>query len=166
MNKWQRPIAERFWEKVSFSEGCWEWQGAVFDRGYGVFRAHGKNIRAHKYSYAMKNGQIPDGMFVCHKCDNPRCVRPEHLFLGTPADNVKDMMAKGRARFPGAKNPRRKERHHFAKLGELQVQRIRIVGNALTQKRMAAITRMSKQAISAVLRAETWKSLANRQALA
>jgi hypothetical protein len=165
MNKWIRPPADRFWEKVSTSDGCWEWLGATGDRGYGVFRYKGKNVRAHKFAYELRHGVVPAGLFVCHRCDNPKCVRVDHLFLGTPAENVKDMMEKGRAKFPGAINPKKHEAHHFTKLSELQVQRIRIVGDALTQKRLAELTHMSPQAISSVLRGECWASLGERQAL-
>ena len=162
---WSRPVQDRFWEKVDKSGACWLWRGAMYRRGYGVFRLNGKNLRAHKFSFEQQHGPIPAGMFVCHHCDTPRCVNPEHLFLGTPADNVRDMMAKGRARFTGPTQPRKHERHHFAKLSELSVQRLRIVGRALTQERLAALLGMSKQAISAVQRRECWRDLGDRQAL-
>lgn len=87
---------------------CWEWMGALTYQGYGVY---GKPKRlAHRLSWEHYNGPIPDGMFVCHKCDNPPCVNPEHLFLGTQADNMRDMDSKGRRAKPydrhGVKNPR------------------------------------------------------------
>ena len=95
-----RPMEQRFWEKVRKGTDCWEWIGAN-TRGYGVFgrfNADGKwsTILAHRLSYEMASGRIPEGVIVCHHCDNPRCVRPEHLFLGTDKDNQVDKCAEGR----------------------------------------------------------------------
>lgn len=91
-----RALEDRFWEKVVKSDGCWVWQAATF-QGYGVFgRADGQSVRAHRMSWEMHNGPIPDGLNVLHHCDNPPCVRPDHLFLGTTADNQQDMRSKHR----------------------------------------------------------------------
>lgn len=89
-------MVERFWERVQKDDGCWEWTGATSAAGYGVFGKNTKLWFAHRFSYELSNGPIPDGMFVCHQCDNPRCVRPDHLFLGSHKDNMKDMCLKGR----------------------------------------------------------------------
>lgn len=85
----------RFWSKVSKSEGCWEWTAALRS-GYGVFYADGRLHRAHRVSWEIANGPIAEGLLVCHRCDNRRCVRPDHLFLGTSTDNNRDMTEKGR----------------------------------------------------------------------
>lgn len=87
---------EKFWSKVAKSDGCWEWQGARRGNGYGVIYKQGKGTQAHRLSWTITNGAIPAGMYVCHKCDNRPCVRPDHLFLGTHTDNMRDCGAKGR----------------------------------------------------------------------
>lgn len=85
----------KFWQKVNKSDGCWEWQGNAI-KGYGVVKRNGKALRAHRESYRLTNGSVPDNLWVLHRCDNPLCVRPDHLFLGTPKQNVDDMVAKNR----------------------------------------------------------------------
>lgn len=88
---------ERFWERVSRGDGCWEYQGEIINTGYGTVRiGDGKHILAHRYSWMVSHGPIPEGLKVLHHCDNKKCVRPDHLFLGTLSDNTQDCIAKGR----------------------------------------------------------------------
>lgn len=101
------PIESRFWAKVDKTASCWLWTGAT-SRGYGSLAdGNGSAIRAHRMSWVMANGPIPEGMHVLHRCDTPPCVNPDHLFLGTDATNVADRVAKGRsARLSGSAHPR------------------------------------------------------------
>lgn len=91
-------IEERFWSKVHRTHGgCWLWTGAVDDKGYGQFWA-GRTQKAHRQAWILSIGEIPIGLWVCHSCDTPSCVRPEHLWLGTREQNEDDARAKGRLR--------------------------------------------------------------------
>ena len=94
---------ERFYKKVKeMPSGCHEWQNAKAN-GYGVINIGGKRKYAHRLAWSWENGDIPDGLFVCHTCDNRACVNPKHLFLGSHGDNVRDMWAKGRGVNPSAR---------------------------------------------------------------
>ena len=89
-------IEELFWKKVEKTDWCWEWTAARNSDGYGFYCLYGKLFRAHRLSWVFVHGPIPRGLCVLHKCDNPPCVNPGHLFLGTQKDNIRDCQMKGR----------------------------------------------------------------------
>lgn len=141
------PLEDRFWPKVAVAsdDECWTWQANRNNHGYGLIRLGGtaRKVLAHRAVYEMRCGPIPDGMVVLHRCDNPRCVNPAHLLLGTMRQNTADMYAKGRARPYGidiecrdifqprkrvraSRGPKRRgELNHMAKLTEELVMRYR-----------------------------------------
>lgn len=129
-----KTTEDRFWEKVKKTDYCWNWTGSKRNKGYGAFgyTVNGRTIqgRAHRYSYELHIGDIPQGLFVLHRCDNPACVNPDHLFLGTNEDNIKDMLSKGRhvsggTHCGGDGGWTRGADHHGAKLTPDQVYELR-----------------------------------------
>jgi hypothetical protein len=144
------PLRDRFWTKVRKGASCWEWTGAVNAQGYGLVndRNGGGCKLAHRVSYAWAHGD-PGSLCVLHKCDNPRCVNPEHLLLGTRAENQRDMAAKGRAS--------RGEEHCHAKLREDDVREIRrLVAAGHTQKGVAGRFGVQPNAISRIVNRRRW----------
>lgn len=86
----------RFKSRIKYTESCWLWDGTIDQHGYGFLMSYGKLIKAHRYSYSLHYGEIPNKLSVCHHCDVKHCVNPYHLFLGTQKDNMQDAMRKGR----------------------------------------------------------------------
>lgn len=156
----------RFWSRVAIMpSGCWEWTGNRLlppNLAYGRFKMRGIEYKTHVFAWSIYNGQIPEGLWVCHHCDNPPCVNLEHLFTGTPKENIHDAMSKGRFFSVGFQEKRSfGESHHNAKLNDSMVIQIRqlyrrgVAGfgvNALA-KRFG----VSKPALQCVIRRETWK---------
>lgn len=138
-------------------DGCVFWTGDANRRGYGVmvFKTGDKRARklAHRVSYESHFGPIPEGMFVCHHCDNPGCIAPDHLFLGTDADNSDDKCRKGRQN--------RGERHGAAKLTEASIEEIRSLygRGGITQAELSARFNVDCSTISLAVRGKTWSHL-------
>ena len=99
---------DRFWAQLEKGRGCWNWIGSKDGDGYGQIVVNKSSMKSHRFSWLIHNGEIPHKMLVCHHCDNPGCVNPKHLFIGTNKDNMVDAANKGRT-LQGAKN-------HFCKL--------------------------------------------------
>lgn len=142
---------ERFWSKIDQTDSCWNWTGTLNNRGYGQFFVDRRQVLAHRFSYEYHIGPIPTGVFCLHRCDNRRCVNPEHLFLGDVKDNYDDMIRKGR----GAVG----SRHPLAKLTEKDVRDIRArfaTGNDLI-KDIATDYEVSPSLVGMIVRGKKWK---------
>lgn len=140
---------QRFWPRVKKTKSCWIWIGAKFPSGYGEISVNNRSIRAHRFSYQIHYGPIPDGKIICHRCDNPACVNPDHLFLGTNKDNTQDMIRKKRG-LVGEKNP-------CAKLTLEQVIEIRETN--LPQRKIASKYGISQTMVGKIKRGTKWNTL-------
>jgi hypothetical protein len=174
---------KNFLSKVKISNtGCWEWQYTTNNKGYGQYRENGKRYFCHRYVYEKLKEKITNGLWVLHKCDNPKCCNPDHLFLGTHADNMRDMVNKGRA-LTGSRNPSVKypeklaygrrngnythpecrphgETHGQAKLKEIDVINIkRLIEDGYRISDITKKYKVSHQTISAIKTSRKWAYL-------
>lgn len=157
MHKGRYPHPEkRFWEQVEKRgpDDCWNWTGCKRN-GYGVLFANGRSQLSHRFSYELKYGLIPDGLLGCHKCDNPSCCNPDHIFLGTSAENTRD--AKEKKRMPYGEN------HHNAKLTLADVRQIRsdYATCSISYSSLAKKYKVSKQLIYLIVKRKAWKDVPN-----
>lgn len=146
-------LEQRFWNKVDKTADCWLWKARVSRFNYGEFLLDRKKVLAHRVSYQLHYGPFDYNLQVLHECDNPRCVRPSHLFLGTVQDNMTDKVNKGR-------QPRG-ERHFRSKLTEIQVFQIRhlYAQGDVSGRQLGRSFGVSHRAIRAILNRETWRHI-------
>lgn len=156
----RRSLAERFWQYVEQTKsGCWIWTGSKDQRNYGQIGSGGHNsrcLKAHRVSWQINRGPITDGLWVLHRCDNPPCVNPDHLFLGTRQMNVDDCVAKGRNR----NNPKRGSDNRKAIFTEEQIRAIRRAATSgIPRPVLAKQYGTSRQNIGFIVRRDTWAHL-------
>ena len=143
---------DTFWGKVKKTDYCWEWTASK-TYGYGQFVFNKKHYRAHRFSWGIHFGDIPAGLIVCHKCDNPSCVRPDHLFLGTTKDNVSDKLSKGRHRFGRSYGPK----NHAVKVKEIDASKvINLFNSGLRVREIAPMFCVGKSTVSNIIRRQHW----------
>lgn len=152
-------LSERFWWSVRKTDGCWFWEGYKNNQGYGVTNSLQRKILAHRLSFILHtNLPIPEGMFVCHHCDTPACVRPDHLFIGDQFDNIRDCVSKRRHRvFTKPDSVSRGSKVGGAKLTEekvFQIRRMRLKGCSI--KKISSWLKMDLGGMYRVLDGTTW----------
>ena len=163
---WQppKPKPEKFWKKVEKSDGCWLWLGRKQGKGYGK---QGDQY-AHRLAWELAYGTIPKGLFVCHHCDNPSCVRPDHLFLGTADDNQQDMVRKGRSprgdRSGARKHPERMRKGESISWHKLTADNVRSIRKERAEKgttyaAMAEHYGVHPMTVSQIFKGKAWKSV-------
>ena len=165
MGRPKLTLEQSFKDKYQIDDkyGCWNWTGYKNTDGYGIIQKGNKLHRAHRVSYQIHKGEIKQGLFVCHKCDNPSCVNPEHLFAGTPKENTQDAVQKGRInseqrRKAALKYNVRGEKHCCAKLTNLDVMLIKaFLGEDIQQKKIAFAFGVNKSTICDIHKGRTWK---------
>lgn len=144
-----QPYEERFWSKVEKGPDCWVWKEQM-RHGYGSFSIDAKYYQAHRIAYLLTRGPIPPGMFVCHACDNPACVNPAHLWLGTNSDNMADMARKRRARHGQA--------HRATKLTEEQVRELLVLAQtgSYRHRDLARQFGVARSTVTKLINGTTW----------
>lgn len=163
-----RHMVERLMERIEKTATCWSWKAGCSKNGYGAIRFNGKQEGAHRVSYTVFKGPIPDGMHVMHSCDNKKCINPDHLNVGTRFDNMKDCAHKNRnyipTHFRGDSNPsakipgiRKGARNGRAKLNEQKVALIRkLMFDGATAYDTAQAFGVSRSTVQSIIRNKTW----------
>lgn len=135
---------------IDFRPGkCWVWVGSRDIEGYGRMTSNGATFKAHRVSYSLWNGEIPDGAMICHHCDNPACVNPSHLFAGTCKDNMRDAIAK--------RKYKRGQDHYAAKLNESDVRKIRELSQFMPERKIANLFKMGRNPIRRIIKRISWR---------
>ena len=151
-----KTIQERFESEFTKSDGCWEWEASKRGAGYGQFGISGRQQYAHRVAYQLYVGEIPEGLCVLHQCDNRKCVNPDHLFLGTQADNMRDCKNKGRHTRPDNSG----EKNNHSKMTETQIIEIRAkYSEGATQSELAKEFGVSQANISDIVCRRTWTKI-------
>ena len=160
----------RFLEKINKTNNCWNWIGTKLKSGYGVFWLNGKSVKAHRLSMTIKFGKIPKGMCVCNHCDNPSCVNPKHLFIGTHKDNMRDGVLKGRFRSGKnhpvhycSQNVHKGEDNPKSKLKTSDIVYIRFLYDfhKYNQKELSKIFGVNNRSISNIVNRKSWKHVSS-----
>jgi len=153
-----KSVKERYWEKVKKGapDDCWPWLGSKSGNfGHGRFSINRhRGTTAHRYGWILAHGDIPEGKFVCHKCDNPSCVNPDHLFLGTHKDNMQDMVKKNRCNKPIG------DKHHNSKVNPDIVRHIR--KKEMQQRAYAKLYGLCQRTVAEIQKKLTWKHVADQ----
>ena len=145
-----QTLKERFWSRVRKTSGCWLWEGASGGAGHGRIWLNGKFVQATHVSLLLAGNPLPEGMWALHRCDNPPCVRPSHLFAGTHSDNIRDAIKKGLKTLRGEKNPLAK----FTCQQILSIRKRHAAGER--QVALANEANVTQAAISAIVLRKTW----------
>jgi len=148
-----KTVRERFFEKVDKSGECWEWTAYKGKSGYGAFWLNNTDKRAHRVSWVLHKGVIPKGQLVLHKCDNPGCVNPDHLFLGTTQDNINDKVAKGRQYQP------RGSEVANCRLTEQEVREVRDLKGWITNRKIAGLYGIDNSHVGKIQKRKVWSWL-------
>lgn len=153
-SNYSTPDIQRFWSKVNISDdpdACWEWKAGKV-QGYGAFWMSGENYRSHRVSYELYYGEIPSGLFVCHHCDNRKCVNPSHLFLGTNADNQRDKTNKNR-QAKGEQNGKSK-----LTLEQVVCIRQRYTRGGIYLRELAEMFNVTERTVGYIVNRKVWKN--------
>lgn len=155
-----KKLETRFWAKTQVNGDCLEWTGAISSSGYGTIGVGRSSLKSHRVAFELVNGYLPPDAYVCHRCDNPRCVKPDHLFLGTAKDNIQDCVRKNRRNTPkGADSSR-------ARLTESDVVGIRLKHSAgQTQRSLANEYSVGLSAIKHILHGRSWRHVETQASL-
>ena len=160
-----KDICDRFWSKVNIlgKDDCWNWTAGIDTPGYGGFKYNGKKINSHVMTWILTNGEVPKGFWILHTCDNKLCCNPNHLFLGTPLDNVRDMIKKGRNVVTLKIHPElaaRGEKASSAKLKAFQVIEIREkLKQGFTLAELSREYKVDARLIAGIRDNKYWKSV-------
>lgn len=156
-NKYFSKLTKLFWSHVDKkdNDSCWNWKASCYHNGYGAFTIKRRSQKAHRVSWMIHFGEIPKGLNVLHRCDNPSCVNPNHLFLGTCDDNNKDRARKGRSAINI--NPVYGENNGNSKLTNSQIYFIRSSNN--TDSELARLLNVSPSTIDRIRKGQTWTNV-------